>query len=748
MRLTLRTMLAYLDDILVPADAQALGRKIEESEFATSLMHRMRDVTRRLRLPAPRLEGRGMGLDPNTVAEYLDNTLPHERVPDFEKVCLESDVHLAEVASAHQVLALVLGEPAEVDQRSRLRMYGLISSRESAKESPSAVPAASAASQSQGPSEAKRGGRRRKRRRQPKVPHYLKDTSAPRGSRRLLAVSVVALLVGGALFLALGPRDVQLWFGRQIASRSGTVGSNDKNATASQSSEAPADQTRNQRTSGAANRSEDQAAGSSNSAHTKPRDGATATRQKPKPASGSAKSTRRPSPLAPAKGASGPDHTQPAAATPEGAREGGAEEPPVPGDASAAPTPGESTGENGADKPVAKPEPQTAQPIGEPAPPAEGVGRLISEKDVLLRLDRASGRWLRLPSRDTVYSGDKLMALPTYRANVALGVGVTLQLLGGTVVDLEAPDQRGVPGIVIERGRVILLTVAKPDTRARIRTPDQHVTVTFGQGDATLAVQVASEPVEGGNPEEAATRIDDLFVATGSVDLAADSGAQAEWIEAPAHRRLTGPPLEGGEGDAGEVHLPGWIAADELSGAEKMASAEIEDYVGAERPVALALKELVAHRRIENRRLALLCLAEMGEFDSLVSALSDTSLKTAWPTLVESLRNAMARAPAVAAQVRAALEVQRGAKAAELYRMLWGYTPAQLSAGDAEQLVKFLDHEDLDFRVLSFWNLQHVSGGAGLFYRPEYNELKRKQYVQKWRDRLERNAIVPKAPAG
>lgn len=123
MRLTLRTMLAYLDDVLSEADAHELGSKIDSSDFATGLVHRIRSSISRLRLSSPELLGSDSMDDPNTVAEFIDSSLSPEKEQEFEKVCLQSDKHLAEVASSHQILSLVLGTPARVDPRLRDRVY-------------------------------------------------------------------------------------------------------------------------------------------------------------------------------------------------------------------------------------------------------------------------------------------------------------------------------------------------------------------------------------------------------------------------------------------------------------------------------------------------------------------------------------------------------------------------------------------------------------------------------------------------
>ena len=128
MRLTLRTLIAWLDDTLTPSEVKAIGHQVSESPFAKELIERIHRVTRQRRLTVPADSGHD-GVDPNTVANYLDDQLKEEGVNEFEKKCLTSDVHLAEVASVHQILSMI-GHKAKVPADAKSRMYRLVRGRE------------------------------------------------------------------------------------------------------------------------------------------------------------------------------------------------------------------------------------------------------------------------------------------------------------------------------------------------------------------------------------------------------------------------------------------------------------------------------------------------------------------------------------------------------------------------------------------------------------------------------------------
>jgi hypothetical protein len=126
--------------------------------------------------------------------------------------------------------------------------------------------------------------------------------------------------------------------------------------------------------------------------------------------------------------------------------------------------------------------------------------------------------------------------------------------------------------------------------------------------------------------------------------------------------------------------------------------------------------------------------------------LNDPKEKLSWAVYMEELRSAVAQDPDTAAQVRKTFEKQRGADAGLLYRMLWGYSAADLKNGADKDLVDGLDRQDsLDFRVMSIWNLQNITGSGNLGYRPEDLAGKRNRPYNAWKERLRQRKIVPHA---
>ncbi len=473
MRLTLRTLLAYLDSLLEPKDADELSKKIEESEYATSLVHRIRDAMRRLRLGAPSLTDRGPGLDPNTVAEYLDNTLISERVSDFEKVCLDSDIHLAEVASCHQILTLVLGEPAEVDPAGRQQMYQLIEAAGQVApplprsvEKPPALPGATTPPQLDlgelGPAE-------RKARPKPTVPEYLREPRRKPAWVSIAAAAVLVVCVTVIVLKSLGQFKPEAPLGKLLVSLGVIAAPPPPEVAAVSEGERRATEP--------------------------PRAEKPAPKAVQPPATESGKAPEKPPAVQPPKGPSGQSAEQPG----KPAIEGPAKQPPeAPKAAPPLPTlPGPAVPPAGPGKEPAVPplpgpppmpepgpkslpklppmpgieeekeKPPDAQPAPQPpAPQAEAMGRLMSSDQVLLGRD-AAGEWTRVTNQMLV--PQQVLVLPTYRAKVALTVGVTLEVLGGTRLELLGTTPPLPPGIGIWLPRNASHTLVRPGTWAPSR---------------------------------------------------------------------------------------------------------------------------------------------------------------------------------------------------------------------------------------------------------------------------------------
>ena len=740
MRLTLRTLLAYLDGILESSDRKLIEEKLEESEFATSLVHRTRDVTRRMRLQSPEVHGIGMH-DANLVAEYLDNTLTSEKVQEFEKVCLDSDVHLAEVASCHHVLTMVLGGPAQVEDSTRDMLYGI----EQAE-----VDASSA------------GHHGAESRRKPEVPEYLRESDNKVSMMTIAAtVLICAALTGGVLML-LVPLDVGSWFDGSPDVPAVVAANPDDGDSADEDPNVPATD-------------------SSVSDPLLPESGDETTPPLDSPAAASDPVVDTPSsvdsenpaavdPATPSPDAvaetSLPTETAPIEDTPPDTAPGDVA---LPADTAAATPVADAAsdaspmGDDGGDPPVeiARVDPPSVDDAGDATPagdtavddgappevdpaltePAQpvAVGRLLSENQVLLYWNSAENQWQRMATRGSLSVGDRLIALPTYRPMISAG-RTTIELDGATRLEILASDADGTPHLRVDYGHLVMRTLGEPNTKLRLSFADHGGVVHFGDAEATVGVHVRRFRSPGTNPlEVAAGAAVDLYAASGKVGWEHEGPQQV--IQGPRRLVLSPYPHEDAADDA---NLPKWIAALQVGGLEKRAAPRVEEGLLTDRSAKLSLIELAQNRRAEVRSLAVRCCAHIGYFGPVIAALSDIEQRSAWNVHVAELANAVNSSTDQAELIRNTFLKQRDEKADDLFRMLWGYSNQDLDEqGQARRLVEYLDHDDLDFRVMSFWNLRELTE-MGLNYRPELPEARRKTSYHRWRDRLKSGEIVNK----
>lgn len=756
MRLTLRTLLAYLDEIpLPPEELQGLKEKIDESEFAQGLIQRIRSALRRLRLGAPKVDGKGMGLDANTVAEYLDNTLPAERVPDFERVCLESDVHLAEVAACHQILALVVSEPANVPADLRERMYLLpekVSQRVAGKPKEPAAPVPVSGNGSNAPEETVAGLSQVEvqpaavTERQPakaSLPEYLRRSHWPTWKPWFVTAALVLLMVAAAV-MALGKLDenhvligpLLRWTRSSDERKAALVMSQERAARRTETAKKVAPlpttpSTTEERTTDGAS----QVAGS-------PTEGDASERQ---PGEAVPPAAAPEVPVQPP-----PETSQ--TKMPEAARDALGATPPGGRTVAAAAAPSESDSAAKPSEPTPAPMPPEAAAPGQAeagstpaaaktvAPSAQAeIGRLLpgERKHVLARWDAPRELWYRLPEREVLRPGELLFVLPSYRPQLAFTSGIQSLLIGPCYLELLPPSEETPSGFAITSGAALLDTAGVGGSSITVRLAGRTGLLKFVTPDATLAVEVTRRLPLGHDPA--------LVGAVATARLVATSG-QFEWYEEgqPVLAFSRDQEVHFAEGLAPAIadhaSIPEWVQGVELREIDLRASRDLEPLLAVDRPLSLSLREQVSHRQVEVAALAIHSLALLGEFEPAIAALHNERFSPYWKTLIQALQLALVVHPRAADELQAAWQKQRPDDAAVLYRLLWGFSNEQLLAGDDQRLVQMLEHPALDVRVLAFDNLQRITGRTYL-YRPEREPSIQRRPLQDWKTALSKGEI-------
>ena len=791
MRLTLRTLLAYLDDILDPVDKEQLAKKIESSEFAEDLVHRTRDTARRLRLSAPQVIGSGMGLDPNTVAEYLDNVLPPESVGDFERICLESDMHLAEAAACHHVLTMVLGEPADVDPKARQRMYSIASECEERKrlrvEGPhiplgtvavAAAPAqATSVSVVAPPAATEIDG----------VPEYLR-TSPWSGYRGALLGLAALLFVGAAFFVVSGMRG---WFGGEAPLTGLTADAASGLATPDTAGQLE------QLAAGADDQAADETAMAATQRTTEPADAAPVNDPYAPVVAATPLDASPPQPLTPpmtsnaapvSTGAGSLDSAQqgagPDAVATEPALPGGNAAPPSRSDSQplgdptavaslpAVPATGAGTDSVAADSGTQVAAPvagdatavdadtagsNEASDIGPDVPegPAE-LGTYLGRQTVLLRYDAAEGRWYRVEPRSAVVAGEQLLALPEFRPGITLTSGLHMDISGGTQASMRTANEvagdsfpegtADVPAVEVVYGRIILINTSGGETRVRLVLGSSVGEARLAR-NATLAVEVERQHVPGNDPRKSpAPVVARLYAPDGGVDWQDASGSKA--INNASRWTVS----DGISSDVlADASPPEWIDKEPEGqpSEHRLAAPKIENALVSDRPADLQLLELFeGNIQREMKSLAAKSCMHVGIFEPFVDALRDSQQESNWPTHIKTLRVAMALSPDSATNVWNTLVKQRDRQAAaDLYEMLCGYneeqigrTPDEIKSGLLLRLIDWLEKDSLDYRVLAVHNLWEITGKR-LMPDPSANAKERAQNVRNWRRRLEQDDL-------
>lgn len=740
MRLTLRNLLAYMDDLLDPESARIIGQKTEESEFASGLLHRIRDVTRRTKLGAPEVIDRKAALDPNTVAEYLDNILSPDRVTDFERACLESDVELAEVAACHQILTLVLGEPAEVRPESRVRMYHLpetAASRTYVESDKPDIGQESVRIDTPTPPE--------RRHRHPEIPEYLLE--AKRRRQRLYGLATVVGLVCVVAYLGATGR------------LSGLLGSGEKPSP-------PNDQV-------AINMPTQPTLPEGTDSLPEPVASGVPASEEPAPAQEVPAETVSVPPVEPTEGtvasepsettvvapganvepAPTPDSVVAVTPTPPPSTANASSEVPIPVTPleSPVPSPGATPdpGQVASMIPAVSPddrEPIVAEPMVPEVVQGREIGRLVKGDELALVSDGDGEPFRGIVNTEPLRIGQRIVSLPGSRPFFLFDGNLNVEMVDGGELRL-LPSNEGEPlHLEITSGRVLFAPSAEAGAvKVLVTAGDVSGMLSLADSTTLVALEVgrADGPIVDPLTQPVPTTAQ-MWAVFGKFSWEASGEAEA------AFERPMMVDLVAGSGSAPvPVEAPSWVQPDATGGPDQRlgerALGLLKKMFDYERPADLILRESAYHRLKEMRRLARQSLSWIEDFEPIVEVLNDPEPYVEWPEVIDLLRDSVRRGPRTAQAVLDAMNAAYGDRGNDLFELLWKYDNGELSPEAAKQLVQYLTDRTLACRVLSFNNLNRITG-LGFYYRADDTELERRPSVQRWNAWAERVSATS-APA-